>query len=61
LPKGSEKSKNDIRQALAVWEMVINMGNKEKLKELVASLPKGWLKLLKQALAQENALNLLLF
>ena len=37
------------------------MGNKEKLKELVASLPKGWLKLLKQALAQENALNLLLF
>ncbi|MDQ7827053.1 MAG: GSU2403 family nucleotidyltransferase fold protein [Candidatus Eremiobacteraeota bacterium] len=44
------KKSNDITQALAVWDMVVAMGEKGELREVLSWIPKGWLKLVKESL-----------
>lgn len=55
--KSAAKSENDIRQALAVWDMLLETGKEKKIKEILSQIPKGWLKLVKKALGKANKLD----
>lgn len=60
-PTKPEKSENDIKQALAVWDMLVSMGEKEKIKKILSEIPKGWLKLVKKALDKADEVDKLNF
>jgi len=55
--KSAHKAANDVKQSLAVWDMLINMAETEKLKKVLSSIPKGWLKIVKQALSKKDELK----
>lgn len=55
----TQKSKieNDIKQALAVWDMLVSMGEQEVFQDILDNIPRGWIKLLKKALSNVDQLE----
>ncbi len=48
----ADKAEKDLQQAVAVLDMLIRMGQDKAIKEVISHLPKGWRKILKQALSE---------
>lgn len=55
--KQASKKENDLIQALAVWDMLITMKEEERIREVVGSIPRGWRKLMEQALGKAQQLG----
>jgi hypothetical protein len=51
------KTENDIKQALAIWDMIVSMGKESMIKDLLNDIPKGWLKLVKKALVSTDEVD----
>lgn len=50
--KKPDKSQKDKEQAVAVWDMLVEMGEIKKLGEIFSQLPKGWKKYVNKSLSE---------
>jgi hypothetical protein len=56
--KKADKAAKDLQQAVAVIDMLIGMGQAQRLNEIASGLPKGWRSIMRQAVgvAREKGL-----
>ncbi|MHC9542851.1 MAG: GSU2403 family nucleotidyltransferase fold protein [Vulcanimicrobiota bacterium] len=51
------KTENDMKQAIAVWNMIAGMGEQKIIQNLLNNIPGRWLKLVKKALGKADQLE----